>query len=112
MAAPGNGWRRDVTAHLDCAGAGIERELEPAKRKVGIHACLGVYGRRRRLTKQQHLQASVLLELEPVIGPRGLADGETDLLATVVDAVPDRGRPVARQVRRQARGRRLQVLAV
>ena len=60
----------------------------------------------------EHLQTAVLLQLEAVIGSRRLADGEADLLAAVVDAAPDRGRAVAREIGRKVGRRRLHVRAI
>ena len=58
---------------------------------------------RRRRAEQRHLQPAVFLELEPVVLLERLADGEPDLLAAVVDAVPHGRRRVAREIGRERR---------
>ena len=71
----------------------------------------GADRRRRRRAEQRHLQPAVLLEIEPLAVRHGLADGEADLLAAVVDAAPDRAR--SRSARGRWRGcRRLEIRPV
>ena len=79
-----------LPAHFDGAGPWIERELERAERKLLVDLRRRPDGRGRRRAEQRHLQPAVFLELEPGVRLEGLADGEPDLLAAVVDAVPRR----------------------
>ena len=69
--------------------------------KLRIDACRRADPRGRVLAEEQHLQPAVFLQLESVIGSRGLADGEADLLAAVVHAAPHGRGAVARQVSRE-----------
>ena len=103
----------DAAGHLHGPGARIEREVERAQRELAIDAAPSVrIAAARRGAEQRHLQARVLQQLEAVGGRHGLADGEADLLAAVVDAAPLRRRAVAREVGRQVERPRLQVGAV
>ena len=98
--------------YRDRARAGVEREIEGLQHERRVHARRGTNGRGSVLAKQEHLQATVLLQLEAVLRTRGLADSEADLLAAVVDAAPDRRRAVARQVGGEIPRRRLHVRAI
>jgi hypothetical protein len=45
-------------------------------------------GSRRGGTKQRHLQAPILLQLESIVYGNRLGDGETDLFTAVIHAAP------------------------
>ena len=61
----------------------VERELEASQRERCVDACGRANSSSGVLPEQQHLQAAVFLQFEPIIGRCGLADGETDLLTAV-----------------------------
>ena len=102
----------DSAVDLDRARAGIKREVErlQVERLVDVRA--GPHGGSGCRAEQRHLQLSFFGQLEAVFGARRLPNDEADLFAPVIDAVPDRRRPVTGKVLGEETRRGLQVAAV
>ncbi len=97
---------------LHGTGARIERELERAERERAVELCRGPDRRRRRRPQQRHPEARVLAHLDAVGAGVGLADGEADLFASVVDAAPLGRGSIPGQIGRQVEPAGLHVGAV
>jgi len=85
---PQAGLADNRTGDLDRAGAGIERELEAAQREVGVDVRRRADRRRGVRAEERHLQAAVFFEIEAVALRYGLAHGEADFFAAVINTAP------------------------